>query len=91
MTITITISLPDDLSSDFVDSDLASLIENGLRNMVKINRIGKRQRAERELALQDGNTMTQANAIAESVVAPIRATIDAVVAPISGSVTVERL
>lgn len=91
MQLSIVVNLPNDLSADFTDADVAALIENGLRNMVKINRIGKRQRAEREAALADGKTMSEANAIAEAAVAPIRATIESAVAPITGSATVERV
>lgn len=90
MTLTITVNLPGSLGADFTDADVAALLENGLRNMVRVNRIGKRHRSEREAALADGKTMSEAGAIAESVVAPIRAGIDAVLAPIAGSVTVER-
>lgn len=90
MQLSIVVNLPNELSGDFTDADVAALIENGLRNMVKVNRIGKRHRTEREAALATGKTMSEANAIAEAIVAPIRTGIDAVVAPIIGSVTVER-
>lgn len=90
MQLSIVVSLPSDLSADFTDADVAALIENGLRNMVRVNRIGKRHRTEREAALATGKTMSEANAIAETVVAPIRTGIESVIAPITGSVTVER-
>ena len=90
MLIQVSIDLPDSLSADFTDADVAALIENGLRNMVRVNRIGKRHRSEREAALATGKTMSEASAIAEAVVSPIRTGIDAVVAPITVSVTVER-
>lgn len=90
MIVNITCNLPHEFAPDFTDDDVRLAVENCIKNFVKISRIGKRHRLERETALAQGKTMPEAIAIADSTVAPIRATIEGVVSVVNGNVAVER-